>query len=84
MQIHDHNKIKKGEIMNIDIRKYVIDNFKGISKEEIKDSIQESLKDKEEEILPGFGVFFELLWEGADKDLQNKILGIIEDKIKGI
>ncbi len=67
--------------MDISIRKHVISNFKGVSKDEIKDSIDESVKEKDELILPGFGVFFELLWLNSTPELQNKILNTIKKAI---
>ena len=48
--------------MNIDIRKSIINNFKGNSIDEIMISIDESIKNGDEITLPGLGVFFELLW----------------------
>ena len=46
--------------MNIDIRKHILNNFKGADKSEIKASIEASLEKKEEITLPGLGVFFEV------------------------
>ncbi len=55
--------------MNIDIRKSIKDNFKNSDIEEIRKSIEESIKDKDEITLPGLGVFFEILWENtSDKE----------------
>ena len=64
--------------MNIDIRKNIINNFKNSDKEEIKDSIVESLKDNEELMLPGLGVFFEVLWKKSDTTMQEEIINIIK------
>ena len=68
--------------MNIDIRKSIINNFKHSSKEEIKESILDSLKNKDEITLPGIGVFFELLWESSSKEEQDNIITKISNKIK--
>lgn len=55
--------------MNIDIRKSIKDNFKNSDIEEIRKSIEESIKDKDEITLPGLGVFFEILWKNtSDKE----------------
>lgn len=67
--------------MNISIRKHVISNFKDVSRVEIKESIEESVKEQDELILPGFGVFFELLWKNSDMRLQEEILTTIEKAI---
>ncbi len=64
--------------MNIDIRKNIIDNFKGASTDEIKTSITSSIEEKEEVTLPGLGVFFELLWKNSDENEQVFILKAIK------
>ena len=64
--------------MNIDIRKNIIDNFKGASTDEIKTSITSSIEEKEEVTLPGRGVFFELLWKNSDENEQVFILKAIK------
>lgn len=65
--------------MNIDIRKYIMNNFKGNSKEEIEQAVNDSISSKQEEILPGLGVLFELVW---DSDLKNTIIDELHKKIK--
>lgn len=64
----------------IDIRKYIINNFKDCSKEEITESIEDSISSKEETLLPGLGVFFELIWTN---ELKEKIVDNLYKKIKG-
>jgi len=67
--------------MNIDIRKSIINNFNGSNIEEIKNSIESSITDKDEITLPGLGVFFEILWNKSDEEHKNYILETIK---KGI
>ena len=64
----------KGDIMNINIRTSIKDNFKGAPTSEIKASIESSISDGEEITLPGLGVFFEIMWKNSDVDLQNVLL----------
>ena len=64
--------------MNIDIRKSIINNFKDSSEDEIKKSIDESIKDSNELALPGLGVLFEVLWKNSDDKFRKEIT----DKIK--
>lgn len=64
--------------INIDIRQSIKNNFKESNEEEIRTSIEESLKDNDELALPGLGVFFEILWRHSTTDEQNNIV----DKIK--
>ena len=64
--------------MNIDIRKSIINNFKESKEEEIRDSIESSIKDNEEITLPGMGVFFEILWNNSNEDTKKIILESIK------
>ncbi len=67
--------------MEIDIRKHIINNFQGDDYEALKSAIEESIKEQDELTLPGMGVFLELIWEGADEDMKQKMLEIIKNKV---
>ena len=67
--------------MNIDIRKSIINNFKESSIEEMKESIESSIKDNEEITLPGLGVFFEILWKNSSDEIQKNILETIKNNL---
>lgn len=67
--------------MNISIRKHILSNFKDVTKQEMEDTIAESINEKDELILPGFGVFFELLWQEADKKMKTKIINSLQNAI---
>lgn len=69
-------------IINKDIRSYIINNFKNDKKDNLRNAINESIKDKDELTLPGMGVFLEIIWEDADKELQDKMLTIIMNRLK--
>ena len=64
--------------MNIDMRNYIIENFKDDSINDIRVSIDKSIKSKEEEPLIGLGVFFELLWNNSDEETKLLILNNIK------
>ncbi|MBE6144883.1 MAG: small acid-soluble spore protein SspI [Firmicutes bacterium] len=68
----------KGEIMNIDIRKSIKDNFNDADISEIKASIESSIEESQEITLPGLGVFFEILWKNSDIDLKEVIIKNIQ------
>ncbi len=68
--------------MDIDIRKSIKENFIGATNKEIEESIINAIKDKEEIILPGLGVFFEILWENSNDDLKKQITNILQDVLK--
>lgn len=67
--------------MNIDIRKHIINNFKGESKKTIENSIEESIKENDELSLPGMGTLFEILWKNADNNLKESILNVIKNNL---
>ncbi len=64
--------------MNIDIRNSIKNNFKKSNSNEIFESIENAVSDKDEITLPGLGVFFELLWKEASNTEKNSII----EKIK--
>ena len=67
--------------MDTDIRKYIKNNFKGADIDEIKESIESSIKENEEVTLPGLGVFFEILWNNGSSSMQTEILDTLNDHI---
>ena len=63
---------------NIDVRKYIINNFKEDSIEDIEKSIDSSIESGDEDPLIGLGVLFELMWNNSDNDVKNTILSNIK------
>ena len=63
---------------NIDIRKYIVENFKDDSINDIRSSIDRSITSHEDEPLIGLGVFFELLWNVSDEETKLLILNSIK------
>lgn len=59
---------------NIDIRKYIINNFKDSNVDDIKSSIEDSISSHEDDTLIGLGVLFELLWNNSSKEEHQNIL----------
>ena len=59
---------------NIDVRKYIISNFKEDNIEDIKKSIEESITSHDEDPLIGLGVLFELLWTNSSPEEKKIIL----------
>ena len=51
---------------NIDIRNYIIENFKDDNIEKIRDSIETTINERDEDALIGLGVLFELLWNSLN------------------
>ena len=67
---------------DIDIRKYIIDNFKDDNEEKIRDSIETTIKFKDEDALIGLGVLYELIWENSTEEEKQKQISIINKSIK--
>ncbi len=63
---------------NIDVRSYIINNFKEDTPEDIKLSIEESISSKEDDPLIGLGVLFELLWNNSSDDEKDIIISNIK------
>ena len=63
---------------NIDVRKYIISNFKDNNIEELKSSIIDSITSHDEDPLIGLGVMFELLWKNSSMEEQTMILNNIK------
>ena len=62
--------------MNLDIRTHIKKNFKNSSVDDIKKSIEESIKEQDEITLPGLGVLFEILWQNSTN--HNEMLNSIK------
>jgi small acid-soluble spore protein I (minor) len=67
---------------NIDIREYIINNFKDESKEKIRDSIETTIKFKDEDALIGLGVLFELVWNNLSNEEKDHHIDLINKSIK--
>ena len=69
---------------NIDIRSYIIDNFKDDNIEKIRNSIEMTIEAREEDALIGLGVLFELVWKNLTEEEKNEFLNSIHTSIKNI
>ena len=69
---------------NIDIRNYIIENFKDDNIEKIKDSIETTITERDEDALIGLGVLFELLWTKLNQEEKEKSLNNIRESIKDL
>ena len=59
---------------NIDVRKYIISNFKNDTIEDIEKSITTSISSQSDDPLIGLGVLFEVMWNNSDNTTKNTIL----------
>ncbi|MBP3634960.1 MAG: small acid-soluble spore protein SspI [Bacilli bacterium] len=66
----------------MNIKDYIVQNFKNDTEETIKNAIEESVKEYNEDSLPGLGIFFMLVWENSDDNEKNTILEKIKSNLK--
>ncbi len=69
---------------NIDIREYIINNFKDDNAEKIKNSIETTIKFRDEDALIGLGVLFEILWNNLSEEEKERNITLINNGIKAI
>lgn len=66
----------------MNIKDYIIENFKDDDVETIKNAIDESVNEYNEDSLPGLGIFFMLVWEKSNNEEKNTILEKIKSNLK--
>lgn len=67
--------------MEIKIRDHIRKNFQDSDVTEIKESIVASIESNDEVVLPGLGVFFEILWNGSDDPMKESIITTIQNHL---
>jgi len=70
------------KLNNIDVREYIINNFKNDDIMDIKQSIITSIESKDEDPLIGLGVLFEVMWNNSSEDEKLSILNNIKKGLK--
>ncbi|GIN91773.1 small, acid-soluble spore protein I [Siminovitchia terrae] len=68
--------------MDLNIRRAVIHNVAENNQEQLRDTIVDAMQKGEEKYLPGLGVLFEVIWQNADDQEKNKMLGTLENGLK--
>ncbi len=69
-------------IINTSIRGYIINNFKNDKKDVLRKAIEGSIKEQDEETLPGMGVFLEIIWNDSSEEQKEEMLDIIMNRLK--
>lgn len=67
---------------NIKIKDYIINNFKDDPKETLENAIIESIKENDEVVLPGMGIFLELIWEESSEDEKKRMINTLYNALK--
>lgn len=64
------------------IKEYILNNFKDASTNDIEDAINDSINSKDEVVLPGLGVLFEVVWENGNDNLRSELLNILKENME--
>ena len=67
--------------MELDIRKNIIENTKKDSINDLISSLNNIIPSDDELVLPGFGVFFEILWQELNEKEKIDIISKIKKKL---
>jgi small acid-soluble spore protein I (minor) len=68
--------------VNLNLRNAIITNVSGNSQDELKSTIVDAIQSKEEKMLPGLGVLFEVIWQNSDPNSQQEMLELLENGLK--
>ncbi|WP_404404223.1 small acid-soluble spore protein SspI [Jeotgalibacillus malaysiensis] len=68
--------------MNLNIRQTVMHNVKDNNTEQLQDTIVDSIQREEEQLLPGLGVLFEIIWKESAAEEQQRMLQTLENGLK--
>jgi small acid-soluble spore protein I (minor) len=66
--------------MNINLRQAIIQRMQDKSEEELHDVIQGSIG-AEEQVLPGLGVLFEIIWQHSEANVQNDLVVTLKNHL---
>ena len=66
----------------MNIREHIINNFKKDNYDVLRSAIDDSVSSQDEAVLPGLGVFFEIIWDNASQELKNELIEIIRERVE--
>ncbi len=66
--------------MDLNLRKAIKNNIAGHNEEQLQATIVDAVQSGEEKMLPGLGVLFEMLWQGANEKDKKYVLDILEQE----
>ncbi|PZE21210.1 small acid-soluble spore protein SspI [Paenibacillus xerothermodurans] len=66
--------------MNLDLRQAVVQRVADKNNEELFDVIQGSIGGQEQ-VLPGLGVLFEIIWQHSASELQNQMVSSLQEHL---
>ncbi|MFC5451522.1 small acid-soluble spore protein SspI [Paenibacillus aestuarii] len=67
--------------MNINLRQAVIQRVQNKSNEELQEIIDDSIGGVEQ-VLPGLGVLFEIIWQHSDENIQSELVETLKGHLQ--
>jgi len=67
--------------MDIDLRQAIYNRVQNHSNEELREIIDDCVG-AEEQVMPGLGVLFEIIWENGDADLRQQIITTLSNGLQ--
>ena len=64
------------------IRDYIVKNLKECNIMDVRETVIASVTSKDEVVLPGLGVLFEMVWNNSDENFRNEMVEIIYEHTK--
>lgn len=69
-------------ISQVNLRQAVIDNVHDSSQKDLRETIMDAVQSGEDKTLPGLGVLFEIMWNGANPIKQNEMVQSIYEGLQ--
>jgi len=66
--------------VNIDLRQAILNNVHGKSAAELKEIIQDAVG-QEEQVLPGLGVLFEVIWKHSQEEEKDGMVQVLHQHV---
>jgi len=68
--------------MNLNLRQAIMNNVANNTKEELEETIVDAIERREEKMLPGLGVLFEVIWENSSEQQKEAMLSTLEKAVR--
>lgn len=68
--------------MDLDLRKAILTNIASNDQSELEATIVDAIQKGEENVLPGLGYLFELIWQQSDSAAKTDMLQSLEQGVK--
>jgi small acid-soluble spore protein I (minor) len=66
--------------MNLNLRQAIIQRISDKNDEELKGVVEDSIGGQEQ-VLPGLGVLFEMIWQHSSEDLHSQMITSLKDHL---